>query len=64
MFLRSWFPERSTMQAFGRRPDLQLAKVAEVTSVSEQLGELLAGMLKPSPDDRLSATELAELISG
>ena len=59
---RRWFVERSTMQAFGRREDLLAAKLAEVTSASEQLGKVLARMMQQRPDLRISAAELAEAL--
>ena len=51
------------MQTFGRRPDLQKIKLAEVASESKQLGDLLAVMLQPDPGERISATKLAALVS-
>ena len=51
------------MQSFGRREDLQAAKLSEVTCKSKRLGEILARMMNPNPKDRISATSLAKLLS-
>ena len=51
------------MQSFGRRIDLQAAKLSEVTSKSKRLGAILTRMMKPNPEDRISAASLAELLS-
>ena len=51
------------MQSFGRREDLQVAKLAEVASKFKRLGDILARMMNPSPKDRISAASLAEFLS-
>ena len=48
------------MQAFGRSPALQAHKIKETTERSQQLGGLVATMLRPSPKDRISASGLVQ----
>ena len=48
------------MQAFGRSPALQAHKIKEANERSEQLGGLVATMLRPSPEDRISASGLVQ----
>ena len=50
------------MQAFGRSLELQAAKVREATDRSEQLGGMVAVMLRPSPSERISASGLVEFL--
>ena len=59
---RRWYSDRPTMQSFGRRGDLQAAKLVTVTNKSEQLGDVLARMMVQSPDLRISAAELADFV--
>ena len=51
------------MQSFGCREDLQAAKLAEMASKSKRLGDILAKIINPSPEGRISAASLAELLS-
>ena len=51
------------MQAFGRSPALQAQKIKETTERSQQLGGLVATMLRPSPKDRISASGLVQRLA-
>ena len=51
------------MQAFGRSPALQAHKIKETTERSQQLGGLVATMLRPSPKDRISASGLVQRLA-
>ena len=54
-----WYSERATMQAFGRAPELQAAKVQEVAARSAVLGKVMQKMLTRDPRQRISSAELA-----
>ena len=47
------------MQAFGRAPELQAAKIQEVAARSNVLGKVVAKMLTKDPRQRISSAELA-----
>ena len=47
------------MQAFGRTPELQAAKIQEVAARSVVLGKLVEKMLAKDPRLRISSAELA-----
>ncbi len=57
--MRRWYPERATMQAFGRAPELQAAKIQEVAARSAVLGKVVEKMLTKDPRRRISSAELA-----
>ena len=60
LFFRRWYPERATMQAFGRAPELQAAKIQDVAARSAIHGKLVQKMLTKDPRQRISSTELAK----
>ena len=47
------------MQAFGRAPELQAAKIQEVAARSAVLGNVVEKMLTKDPRQRISSAELA-----
>ena len=47
------------MQAFGRAPELQAAKIQEVAARSAVLGKVVEKMLTKDPRQRISSAELA-----
>ena len=57
--IEEWYPERATMQAFGRSPELQAAKIQEVAALSAVLGNVVKKMLTKAPKHRISSAELA-----
>ena len=59
---RRWYPDdRDTMQAFGKRPELQAAKIAETLARSRGLGGVVKAALEMEPSRRVSASQLAAL---
>ncbi len=56
--IEQWYPERKTMQSFGRDRSLQTIKVAEVRDRSAVLGALVEKMLTHNPKLRPTAAQL------
>jgi len=55
-----WYPERATMQSFGRAPELQAIKLQEVATISPDLGKFIRKMLTGNPALRISSTQLVD----